>query len=149
MHNPAWGSYVRMGRKKQGMTLRQVAAIAGIDASYITLIERDGYIPKRDKVIALAKSLDLDVDRALLEAGYAPEGIAISTILSKNTLETTEDILIPELSKCLRELISLSSVQQRKVADFLNSFVYTLRYKEREKRNILRGSRQRSRRMLS
>lgn len=134
MKNLAWAKFVKMTRKSQGFTLRKLADLAGIDASYVTLIERDGYIPRRDKVLAIAKALNADIDRALLEAGYAPEGIAINSILGKNSLETAEDLLIPELNGCLRELISLTAQQQRRVADFLSSFIYTLQSKERERR---------------
>ena len=138
MNNQEWAKYIKMQRKRQGLTLRCLADRAGVDPSYVTLIERDGYIPRRDKVLALAKALECDVDRTLLEAGYAPATITIGSILGKNSIETSEDVLIPELGKCLRELISLTSLQQHRVADFLSSFIYTLKFKERERRQQFR-----------
>lgn len=145
MHNLEWAAFVRASRKKLGYNLRKLAFLSGIDSSYVTLIERDGYVPRRDKVIAIARALEVDTDRALLEAGYAPEGIPISTILGKSRLDTAQDALVPELSKCLHELIALTSAQQRKAAEFLNSFIFTLRYREREKQQFMRISRRRVR----
>lgn len=142
MHNPKWANYIRMNRKSQDLTLRQLAEMANIDASYLTLIERDGYVPRRDKVLAISKALGLDSDRSLLEAGYAPERIAISAILGKNPLDIAEDSMIPELGDCLRELVALSTIQQRKVADFLSSIISTLQFRERTQSQTVRESRE-------
>ena len=144
MYNQEWAAFVRTNRKKLGYNLRKLAFLAGIDSSYVTLIERDGYVPKRDKVVAIARALETDIDRTLLEAGYAPESIPISTIMGKNSLETARDVLIPELCQCLHELVTLSPMQQRKAADFINTFVYTLRYRDREKQRFTRTVKRRS-----
>lgn len=72
MRNEAWANYIRDKRKKRGFTRRHLAILAKIDPSYMTLIERDGIVPKRDKVIALADVMDIDVGDMLLMAGYAP-----------------------------------------------------------------------------
>ncbi len=73
MRNPKWAEYVRKHREKAGKTRRDIAKGAGIDPSYVTLIERDGYVPNRLKVEALAVALLRPVGEALLAAGYAPD----------------------------------------------------------------------------
>ena len=87
-------------------------------------------------MIAIARALETDIDRTLLEAGYAPENIPISSIIGKTSVETVSDLLVPELSQCLRELVSLSQVQQIKVADFINTYICNLRFREREEQNF-------------
>ncbi|MDO5296337.1 MAG: helix-turn-helix transcriptional regulator [bacterium] len=144
MYNHEWAAFVRTNRKRLGFNLRKLAFLAGIDASYVTLIERDGYVPKRDKVVAIARALETDIDRTLLEAGYAPESIPISTIMGKTSVEAARDVLIPELSQCLHELAALSQVQQIKVADFLSTFICTLRFREREKQHYTHIAKKRS-----
>lgn len=67
-----WGTYVARKRAQLGLTRRQLAMQARMDASYLTLIERDGTIPTREKVDALGKIFG-DRNAALLMAGFAPD----------------------------------------------------------------------------
>lgn len=82
MRNTAWANYIRRARNFHGLANHELAARAGIDPSYITLIERDGYVPRRDKVLVLAKALGLQTQEALLIAGYAPTDIAVNDLLA-------------------------------------------------------------------
>lgn len=68
-----WAELVKSARRAAGLSCRDVARRAGFEGSYVTLFERDGYVPHRQYVAALARALGLDVDRTLLVAGYAPE----------------------------------------------------------------------------
>lgn len=67
-----WARWVRSNRKAKNWSRRALAATAGIDASYITLIERDGYVPSRSRVRAIGAALG-NPQRALIYAGYIPE----------------------------------------------------------------------------
>lgn len=72
--NKDWAKQVSSRRKRiPYMTRWELAMRAGIDASYVTLIQRDGYVPSRDKVVAVAEALNWDTNEALLVAGYAPD----------------------------------------------------------------------------
>ncbi|MCL5037212.1 MAG: helix-turn-helix domain-containing protein [Chloroflexi bacterium] len=75
MKNKQWAKFVKRNREKVGLSRRKLAQKASIDPSYITLIENDGYIPSRNKVVNLAEALEINNDRALLEAGYLPDKI--------------------------------------------------------------------------
>lgn len=71
LRNPNWGAWLRAERKRAQVNRSQVAKAAGLDPGYITLLER-GYVPRRDKVLAVARALQSDETCALLAAGYAP-----------------------------------------------------------------------------
>lgn len=79
---PEWGACVKQRRERLSLTRHDLAMCAYIDASYITLIERDGYVPRRDKVISLARAMNSDVDEVLLTAGYAPETISANAMIA-------------------------------------------------------------------
>lgn len=76
MGNMPWAAFVRNKRKLRRLTRRRMAEYAGIDPSYVTLIERDGYVPRRDKVLAIARALNQDETETLLVAGYANQQVA-------------------------------------------------------------------------
>lgn len=70
-----WGRYVREIRLRRGLTARQLADKADITPSYITLIERDGYVPKMAVAERLATALGADRDYFLGQAGYATPAV--------------------------------------------------------------------------
>lgn len=76
MRNPIWAKYVRNKRKLRNLTRKQLAEMSNINASYVTLIERDGYVPRKDKVESLARALQVNEHECLLAAGYSDEHIA-------------------------------------------------------------------------
>lgn len=67
-----WAEFVKENRIQSKMTKRQLALKADVDPSYITLIERDGFVPKPRIVLNLAVVMYLDMDLTLMKAGYAP-----------------------------------------------------------------------------
>lgn len=71
MRDQIWANTVRSGRKAKQLTRRELARRAGIDPSYVTLIERHGYVPRRDKVEELGRVLG-DQDQAMVMAGFVP-----------------------------------------------------------------------------
>lgn len=70
-----WGRYVREIRQRRRLTARALADKANLDPSYITLIERDGYVPKQAAVERLAIALGADLDYFLGQAGYATPAV--------------------------------------------------------------------------
>lgn len=127
MRNQAWANYVKDKRKARGLTRRKLAELAKIDPSYVTLIERDGYVPRKDKVLEIAKAVEADVDHTLLVAGYAPEKIPVKDLLERLENFKAEKVLDRELRASIRELFDLTSTEQKKVAEMLNAYVKTLR----------------------
>lgn len=76
--SPEWARYTSSARKAKGLTRRQVARAAKVDASYVTLMERDGYIPKREKVERIGLVLS-STDEALVAAGMLPKPLEKET----------------------------------------------------------------------
>jgi transcriptional regulator with XRE-family HTH domain len=69
------GAVVRSSRREKGLTLRALAALVEVSATYIHQIERGERIPSEGAARALAKVLDLDVDRLSLLAGSVPADV--------------------------------------------------------------------------
>lgn len=70
-----FGNLLRESRQASGMTLRDVADKGPFTYSHLCRIERgQRRPPQRSMVVALAESLNIDADRLLEAAGYAPVG---------------------------------------------------------------------------
>ena len=139
MRNQAWANYVRDRRKARQLTRRKLAEMAKIDPSYVTLIERDGYVPRKDKVLEIARAIQADADHTLLVAGYAPERIPVRELLDRIETFKADKCLEKELRSSIRELFTLTVGEQRKVAEMLNAYVTTIREKEPKVRKVRRG----------
>lgn len=142
MRNQAWANYVRDKRKARQLTRRKLAELAKIDPSYVTLIERDGYVPRKDKVLEIARAIQSDVDHTLLVAGYAPEKIPVRDLLERLENFKAEKVLEKELRNAIRELFNLTGSEQKKVAEMLNAYVKTIRDQKPKRRAPVRGTRQ-------
>ena len=70
-YSQEFAHFVWTHRTLASMTRRQLAIQAGMDPSYITLIERHGQIPRRAKVEAIGTVFGLR-DEALYAAGMMP-----------------------------------------------------------------------------
>ncbi len=140
MRNQAWANYVRDRRKARQLTRRKLAELAKIDPSYVTLIERDGYVPRKDKVLEIAKAIQADVDRTLLVAGYAPEKIPVKELLEKIESYKADKMLEKELRVAIRELFNLTPGQQKKVAEMLDAYVKTIRDQKTKVRRTRKSS---------
>jgi transcriptional regulator with XRE-family HTH domain len=119
MRNEAWANYIKDKRKARHLTRRKLAELAKIDPSYVTLIERDGYVPRKDKVLELARALEVDVDHTLLVAGYAPEKVSLKDLLDRLESLQAEKTMDRELRSALRELIHLPKDEQKKVGQLI------------------------------
>ena len=67
-HNRAWAQFIEDGRKRAGLTRRELAAAANVDPSYATLWERDGYVPRPNVVKRIAEVFHIDPSEAVLIA---------------------------------------------------------------------------------
>ena len=139
MRNQAWANYVRDRRKARQLTRRKLAEMAKIDPSYVTLIERDGYVPRKDKVLEIARAIQADADHTLLVAGYAPERIPVRELLDRIENFKADKCLEKELRSSIRELFTLSIGEQRKVAEMLNAYVTTIREQKPKVKRARRG----------
>ena len=119
MRNEAWANYVRDKRKANHLTRRKLAELAKIDPSYVTLIERDGYVPRKDKVHELARALEVDVDHTLLVAGYAPEKVSLKDLLERLDSIHAEKSMDRELRSALREVIHLPKEEQKRLGHLI------------------------------
>jgi transcriptional regulator with XRE-family HTH domain len=124
MRNETWANYVKDKRKAKHLTRRKLAELAKIDPSYVTLIERDGYVPRKDKVLELARALEVDIDRTLLVAGYAPEK-SFKDILERLDSFQAERSMDRELRSALREIIHLPKDEQKKLAQMISVHLHT------------------------
>ncbi len=142
MKNKEWAKYVQDNRKSQNLTRRKLADLANIDPSYVTLIERDGYVPRKNKVIDIANALKADVDHALLIAGYAPTTIKVDELLDSVYAIKTERMLHTNLRRSINKLFDLTESQQLKVAEMLDAYVHTIqvsKQKSTSNRTVRKG----------
>lgn len=69
------GEYLRNERKSRGLTLRGLAATAGIDYSWLGRLENGQYeSPDPRALYKLARALDVEVNELYLLAGYGDGG---------------------------------------------------------------------------
>jgi transcriptional regulator with XRE-family HTH domain len=65
------GNYVRRLRKQHGFGIRQLAAAAKVDSSWLSKLERDTYdSPDPRSLYRVARALDLETADLYLAAGY-------------------------------------------------------------------------------
>ena len=131
MRNQTWANYVKEKRKSKHLTRRKLAELAKIDPSYVTLIERDGYVPRKDKVLEIAKSLEVDPNQILLMAGYAPEGIQPREFLQKIENIKLEESFDDDMLRVLKEISALQPKEQREVAKMITAYVNVIKEKSR------------------
>ncbi|MDQ7826288.1 MAG: helix-turn-helix transcriptional regulator [Candidatus Eremiobacteraeota bacterium] len=129
MRNQAWANYIKEKRRLKHLTRRKLAELAKIDPSYVTLIERDGYIPRRDKVLEIAKALEVENNQILLMAGYAPEGIQVKEFLQKIDSMKFEQTFDEEMLLVLKEISALPPKEQKKVAQMITAYVNVIKEK--------------------
>lgn len=111
-----WSRLVRDRRKAAKMTRRKLAEQAQIDPSYVTLIERYGYVPSRACANRVALALPGNQDDLLLVAGYLPPS-ASPVRVAKALAVVDEQSLMPGLSKLIRDLANAPKrVQEQAIA---------------------------------
>jgi len=129
MRNQGWANYIKEKRKAKHLTRRKLAELAKIDPSYVTLIERDGYIPRKDKVNEIARALEVETNQILIMAGYAPDGISAKEFLQKIENIKFEEAFDEEMLMVLKEISTLHSREQKKVAQMITAYINVLKEK--------------------
>lgn len=117
MRTSGWGDWLRGHRERHGFRHSHLAARVNMDHSYLAMIEREGYVPSPDLVVALARTLGVSSDEALLRAGWAPQGITPED-WGAILCEFRRRNLVPELAAAC-QLHDLEPAEQRTVAAFL------------------------------
>lgn len=85
MKSLAWSRWLKEARDRKGLTKREVAKLADIDPSYMTLLEKDGLIPKPDvaiRVIANLTSDPIEADTMMLLIGFAPFNASAEEVIA-------------------------------------------------------------------
>ncbi|PKQ68544.1 transcriptional regulator [Labilibaculum manganireducens] len=72
------GDIIRKKREEKGMLLRQLAAMVEVDSAILSKIERGERKARREQIINIAKALELDEKRMLIE--FLSENIAYEII---------------------------------------------------------------------
>lgn len=105
-----WGTWVHDRRKVCRLTRRELAKTVKIDPSYVTLMERDGYVPHRDKVKAIGRLLG-DEQAACLLAGMLPDNLTPMEY-QKLTLGLQFETLTRHCQRLVRALAKLPAKEQ-------------------------------------
>jgi len=129
LRNQTWANFIKEKRKLKHLTRRKLAELAKIDPSYVTLIERDGYIPRKDKVQDIARALEVDSNQILLMAGYAPDSIPPMEFLQKMENIKLEESFDEEMLVVLKQISTLHPSEQKKVAQMITAYVNVIRDK--------------------
>lgn len=113
---PGWGAWIREQRESRGWPVVRMGLELGVDPSYISLMEVDGYVPRREKVMHIALVLDISVDETLIRAGYVP------SLSEDDAAAILDGLRLPGFVPDLRaacQLHDLTPAEQRSVAAFL------------------------------
>lgn len=103
-HSAEWAELLKKTREERQLTITEVGRRAQTCQSYISRMEALGEIPRRDKVLAVARALEADPNTFLLICGYAPE-------------ETTH------LAQLLNSLAQLPPAEQMQMAEVTEVYV--------------------------
>lgn len=109
-YSKEWAFWCKERRKQRRLTRRELAKIVKIDPSYVTLIERDGYIPLRDKVQAIGRVFG-DEQAACLLAGLLPDKMTPAQF-QKLALGAQFETLSSHCKRLVRALATLPSKEQ-------------------------------------
>lgn len=77
-----FGEWLRRARENAGLSLRQLARLAGVNRSYLARLEHGKHAaPSRVMAARLAGALRVPTSEGLMSAGYLPEGLPLRTSL--------------------------------------------------------------------
>jgi transcriptional regulator with XRE-family HTH domain len=99
-----FGAFVRREREAKEIGLREMAKMIGVSPTYLSKVERDEFQPPaEDKVKAIAKIIECDVDELLARAGRVSSDL--SEIIKRRPVElaallrTTKGFTADEIAK--------------------------------------------------
>jgi transcriptional regulator with XRE-family HTH domain len=128
--NKLWSNYVKEKRKGKHLTRRKLAELSKVDPSYLTLIERDGFVPRKDKVAKIARALDCDIDECMLTAGYAPHRIGVTEFLERLERYKDDRDMDEDLKAVIREIRTLSAEEQKNAAKMITAYLQVLKQEQ-------------------
>ena len=98
------GEIIRRQRELAELSMRQVAAMAGISNPYLSQIERGLRVPSKEVLRAIAESLNVSAD--LLRGDEPPDGSAdvIEAIQSDSDLTASQRRSLIEAYEALRQV---------------------------------------------
>lgn len=106
---PRFGEYIREKRKERRISLRGLAERLSINFTYLSKIENNELAaPSEEKILALARALDLDADHLFNLAGK-PSG------------EIAHLAVQPQMPMILRAAKDLTDEEKREVVDYIES----------------------------
>jgi transcriptional regulator with XRE-family HTH domain len=107
MSGEKFGEFVRRAREAKDIGLREMAKTVGVSPTYLSKVERDEFgPPAEDKVKAIAKIIDCDVDELLARAGRVASDL--SDIIKRHPVElgallrTTKGLTGEDIAKLAR-----------------------------------------------
>jgi len=108
MSGEKFGAFVRRHREAKEIGLREMAKMIGVSPTYLSKVERDEFPPPaEDKVKAVAKIIDCDVDDLLARAGRVSTDI--SDIIKRHPVElaallrTTKGLTADDITRLARQ----------------------------------------------
>jgi transcriptional regulator with XRE-family HTH domain len=103
-----FGAFIRREREAKEIGLREMAKMIGVSPTYLSKVERDEFAPPaEDKVKAIAKIIECDVDDLLARAGRVSSDL--SDIIKRRPVElaallrTTKGFTAEEITRLARE----------------------------------------------
>lgn len=125
-HDPSvesWAGFVNARMEHLGLTLLAVARAVRIDPSYVSMIRRGLYKPRREVVVRLANALDVDPDELLLRFGFAPYDRELGRVLLGGASAGDMHRLSPSLRRAIvRAVRVLGRKRTRQVAACIGAF---------------------------
>ena len=108
MSGERFGAFVRREREAKEIGLREMAKMIGVSPTYLSKVERDEFPPPvEDKVKAIAKIINCDVDELLARAGRVSSDL--SDIIKRRPrelaalLRTTKGLTADDMAKLARQ----------------------------------------------
>lgn len=102
-----FGAFIRREREGKDIGLREMAKIIGVSPTYLSKVERDEFPPPaEDKVRAIAKIIECDVDDLLARAGRVSTDI--TDIIKRHPVElaallrTTKNLTAEDIARLAR-----------------------------------------------
>jgi len=103
-----FGAFIRREREAREIGLREMAKMIGVSPTYLSKVERDEFPPPaEDKVRAIAKIIDCDVDDLLARAGRVSTDI--TDIIKRHPVElaallrTTKNLTAEDIARLARD----------------------------------------------
>lgn len=118
-----FGRHIREARRGKGYSQRELAALVGVDYTYLSKLEnnRADYPPKEDVIRALAQHLDLDAERLSYLAGrITPEDAKVVQELAKKHQEQMPVLLrkIRDNPEMVQRILQEGEQQDESSEDF-------------------------------